>query len=128
MADQEPPDVTVFLRRMQSGDRAALDLLTDLVYPQLRRMAHAYFQSEKRERILQPTALVNEAYLRLVRHRDHNWRNRAHFFAAAAQPDAPHIDRTCPRPPGRKAERRASSAGRGARVGRGAFSRALNDR
>jgi RNA polymerase sigma-70 factor (ECF subfamily) len=85
MADPEPQDVTLFLRGMRSGDPASHHLLTDFVYPKLRRMAHAYFQNEKRERVLQPTALVNEAYLRLVGHQDHNWRNRAHFFGAASQ-------------------------------------------
>ena len=85
MADLSAQDVTAFLRRMQAGDRTALDGLTELVYPQLRRMAHAYFRSENRERVLQPTALVNEAYLRLIGHQDQNWQNRAHFFGAAAQ-------------------------------------------
>jgi len=78
-------DVTVLLRRMQSGDRAALDLLMDLIYPELRRIAEALFRNESRERILQPTALVNEACLRLLSHQQHEWRNRAHFFGAAAR-------------------------------------------
>lgn len=57
----------------------------DLIYPELRRIARTCFRGESRERVLQPTALVNEAYLRLVRHRDHHWRDRVHFFGAAAQ-------------------------------------------
>jgi RNA polymerase sigma-70 factor, ECF subfamily len=57
----------------------------NLIYPDLRRIARAHLRREPRERILQPTALVNEAYLRLVAHREHTWQNRAHFFGAAAQ-------------------------------------------
>jgi RNA polymerase sigma-70 factor, ECF subfamily len=78
-------DVTLLLRRIEAGDRAALDPLMELIYPELRRVAQSLFQNESRERILQPTALVNEAYLRLVAHQQHNWRNRAHFFGAAAR-------------------------------------------
>ncbi len=85
MPDSQPGNVTVLLRQMQSGDGVALDRLMELVYPDLRRIARAHFREERRERLLQPTALVNEAYLRLVAHREHNWRNRAHFFGAAAQ-------------------------------------------
>jgi RNA polymerase sigma-70 factor, ECF subfamily len=70
---------------MQSGDRAAINALMDLIYPELRRIARTYLRGDPRERILQPTALVNEVYLRLVGHREHNWRNRAHFFGAASQ-------------------------------------------
>ena len=85
MGEVRPGHVTVLLRRMQSGDRAAIDLLADLIYPDLRRIARACFRSETHERILQPTALVHEAWLRLVAHPEQTWRNRAHFFGAAAQ-------------------------------------------
>jgi RNA polymerase sigma factor (TIGR02999 family) len=84
MSEEQPGEVTLLLRRLQSGDRPALDRLMELIYPELRRIAHAYWRQEPRERVLQPTALVNEAYLRLVAQHEHNWRNRAHFFGAAA--------------------------------------------
>lgn len=78
-------DVTALLRRIEAGDRSAFDLLMDLIYPEMRRIARTLFRNESRERVLQPTALVNEAYLRLLAHHRHNWRNRAHFLGAAAR-------------------------------------------
>jgi RNA polymerase sigma factor (TIGR02999 family) len=57
----------------------------DRIYPELRRMARSRLRREKHEDVLQPTALVHEAYLRLIAQEQHNWRNRAHFFAAAAR-------------------------------------------
>ena len=85
MPDSQSGNVTVLLRQMQSGDSGALDDLMNLVYPELQRIARTHFRNERRERMLEPTALVNEAYLRLVAHREHNWRDQAHFFAAAAK-------------------------------------------
>jgi RNA polymerase sigma factor (TIGR02999 family) len=78
-------EITVLLRRAQSGDDATLEALLEFVYPELRALARACFRRERPDHVLQPTALVNEAYLRLVAHRHHDWRNRAHFFGAAAQ-------------------------------------------
>jgi RNA polymerase sigma factor (TIGR02999 family) len=78
-------EITVLLRRAQSGDGSTLKALLELVYPELRALARAYFRRERPDHVLQPTALVNEAYLRLVAHEHHDWRNRAHFFGAAAQ-------------------------------------------
>jgi len=77
-------DLTLLMRQIGSGDRAAMNRLMTLIYPELHRIASAYFRDDPGEGILQPTALVNEAYLRLVAHRNQNWENRSHFFGAAA--------------------------------------------
>ena len=78
-------DVTELLQGWSDGDQAALEKLMSLVYDELHRLAKRYMAQEERGHILQTTALVNEAYLRLVDSRQMNWRNRAHFFAVAAQ-------------------------------------------
>src|SRR5215469_5057910 len=67
------------------GNQAALDKLMPLVYDELRRIARSYMRRERSDNTLQPTALVNEAYLRLVDQRNVRWQNRAHFFAIAAK-------------------------------------------
>jgi RNA polymerase sigma factor (TIGR02999 family) len=77
-------EVTVLLKRLQSGERAAFDRLVELVYPELRKVAQKHFRREGSGHLLQPTALVNEAYLRLFRHERHQWQNRAHFFGAVS--------------------------------------------
>lgn len=84
---QEGPStqVTQLLSRWRVGDRAALDELMPLVYGELRRIAQRYLSQERPEHTLQSTALVNEAYLRLVGQDLPQWQNRAHFFAVAAQ-------------------------------------------
>ena len=79
------PDVTALLDNWSRGDRHALDRLLPLVYAELRRIAARQLRRERPEHTLQPTALVNEAYLRLVDQRRVDWRNRAHFFGVAAQ-------------------------------------------
>jgi RNA polymerase sigma-70 factor (ECF subfamily) len=56
----------------------------ELIYPELKKLARVQLRSERRGHVLQPTALVHEAYLRLVEHQHHNWESRAHFYAAAA--------------------------------------------
>jgi RNA polymerase sigma factor (TIGR02999 family) len=66
------------------GDRAALDRLMPLVYGELRRLAAGYLSRERRTHTLQPTALVHEAFLRLVDHRQIQWQSRAHFLALSA--------------------------------------------
>ena len=79
------PNVTVLLQAWSSGDREALDQLTAIVYDELRRLARHYMRGERSGHILQTTALVNEAYLRLVDLKRMSWQNRAHFFAVSAQ-------------------------------------------
>jgi hypothetical protein len=63
---ESPNEITHLLQRWQQGDRKALDQLMPIVYDELRRLAHHYLSGERKEHTLQPTALVNEAYLRLV--------------------------------------------------------------
>jgi RNA polymerase sigma factor (TIGR02999 family) len=78
-------DVTHLLLKWSEGDRGALDALVPLVYDELRRLAQLYLAREKSGHTLSSTALVHEAYLRLVRQEDVSWQNRAHFFAVAAR-------------------------------------------
>lgn len=78
-------EVTELLRQWRSGDKEALDRLTPLVYDELHRLAHQYISRERPGHTLQTTALVNEAYLRLVDQKDVDWESRAHFFAVSAQ-------------------------------------------
>ena len=77
--------VSGLLRAWSDGDRAALDRLTPIVYDELRRLASRYMRSERTGHSLQTTALVNEAYMRLVDYKNMQWQNRAHFFAVSAQ-------------------------------------------
>jgi len=77
--------VTQLLARAQAGDREATNELFPLVYDELRQLADRYLSAEARGQTLQPTALVHEAYLRLVGPADTGWENRAHFFGAAAR-------------------------------------------
>jgi RNA polymerase sigma factor (TIGR02999 family) len=78
-------DVTRLLRAWSSGDSQALDALTPLVYEELHRRAHWYMKRENPGHTLQTTALVNEAYLRMVDLQQVSWRDRAHFFALASR-------------------------------------------
>ena len=78
-------NVTQLLVSWGNGDRAALDALAPMVYDELRRLAQSYLRRERSDHTLQGTALVNEAYLRLVDQRNVQWQNRAHFFGVAAQ-------------------------------------------
>jgi RNA polymerase sigma factor (TIGR02999 family) len=82
---ERPNQVTELLIRWRGGDREALDALMPLVYKELRKVAHFYLQGERPEHTLQGTALVHEAYVRLVGQALPQWQNRAHFFAVAAQ-------------------------------------------
>jgi len=77
-------EVTQLLRAWSQGDNAALDELYQIVYGELRRLAHRYMSRENAGHTLQTTALVNEAYLRLADVKDMNWQDRAHFFAVSA--------------------------------------------
>jgi RNA polymerase sigma factor (TIGR02999 family) len=78
-------DVTQWLQAWSNGDQAALDKVVPLVYDQLHQLAHHYMSREAPGHLLQTTALVNEAYLRLVDASQVSWQNRAHFFAIAAR-------------------------------------------
>jgi RNA polymerase sigma factor (TIGR02999 family) len=80
-----PQSVTQLLVSWGGGDRSALDELMPVVYGELRRVAESYLRRERRDHTLQPTALVHEAYLRLVDQRSVDWQNRAQFFGLAAQ-------------------------------------------
>jgi len=79
-----PGDVTRLLREVGDGDDQAMVRLMPLVYEELRRLASNLLWSERADHTLQPTALVHEAYMRLVDERDRNWRSRQHFMALAA--------------------------------------------
>lgn len=88
--DNEAPqspcgEVSGLLRAWCDGDRAALDRLTPIVYGELRRLASRYMRGERPGHSLQTTALVNEAYMRLVDYKSMQWQNRAHFFAVSSQ-------------------------------------------
>jgi RNA polymerase sigma-70 factor (ECF subfamily) len=78
-------DVTSLLKRLAAGQDAAADKLWSMVYVELRRLAAAYLENERAGHTLEPTALVNEAYLRLCLSQGQQWRNRAEFFAVAAR-------------------------------------------
>jgi RNA polymerase sigma factor (TIGR02999 family) len=79
------PDISALLGDWSRGDRGALDHLLPLVYRELRRIAARQLRTERADHTLQPTALVHEAYMRLVDQRHVDWQNRAHFFGVAAQ-------------------------------------------
>jgi|SRR5215470_17734365 len=80
-----PPGVTELLRQWNRGDQTALDKLLPVVYDELRSLAAGYLRKERRDHTLQPTALVHEAYLRLVKPSHVTWQSRAHFFGIAAR-------------------------------------------
>jgi RNA polymerase sigma factor (TIGR02999 family) len=81
----EPKSITQLLIEWRDGDETALERLIPLVYEEMRRLARYYMRKERREHTLQTTALINEAYIRLVDHKGMRWQNRAHFYAVAAQ-------------------------------------------
>jgi RNA polymerase sigma factor (TIGR02999 family) len=80
-----PNEVTQLLVAWSNGDSAARDALMPLVHDELRRLAHRYMGRERPDHTLQTSALVNEAYLRLIDQREMRWQNRAQFFGIAAQ-------------------------------------------
>jgi len=80
-----PGDVSQLLRAWRNGDQGALEKLTPIVYAELHRLARRYMRGERAGHSLQTTALVNEAYMRLVDYKRMQWQNRAHFFAVSAQ-------------------------------------------
>src|SRR5258708_12123792 len=77
--------ISQLLRAWSDGDRSALERLTPIVYDELHRLARRYMKGERPGHSLQTTALVNEAYMRLVDYKRMQWQNRAHFFAVSAQ-------------------------------------------
>lgn len=85
MAAPQPGKVTQILQAAEAGDPQAAAELLPLVYDELRRLAHGYMARETPGQTLQPTALVHEAYVRLVGRDDISWESRGHFFAAAAR-------------------------------------------
>ena len=85
MINQSAQDITQLLLAWGSGDQKALDELMPLVYAELRKLAKNYMRGQRPGHTLQTTALVNEAYLRLIDSSRVNWQNRTHFFAISAQ-------------------------------------------
>ena len=84
MGSDTSGEITLLLQQMGDGDTEATEKLLRLVLPELRALARHYLRGERPGHTLQPTALVNEAYLRLVSDQARNWRNRAHFVAVTA--------------------------------------------
>src|SRR5678810_1264658 len=85
MVQSSPSALTELLGRWKAGDQAAFDSLAPLIYGELRRIAHRYLRYERPDHTLQSTALVHEAYIRLIKQGTHDFQNRAHFFAISAQ-------------------------------------------
>src|SRR5918999_3458460 len=85
MQHARPNQVTQLLIDWSRGNKAALDQLVPLVYSELRRLASGYLKSERSDHTLQPTALIHEAYLRLIDQNMPEWESRAHFFGVAAR-------------------------------------------
>ena len=83
--DNDPDHISQLLRAWSAGDKLALGELTPIVYAELRRLAHRYMRRERAGHSLQTTALVNEAYMRLVDYKRMQWQDRAHFFAVSSQ-------------------------------------------
>jgi len=84
MGPSPSQDVTELLLAWSQGDENAFQLLVPLIYDELHRLARRYMQKERPGHTLQTTALVNEAYMQLVKQRESNWQGRSHFFAASA--------------------------------------------
>jgi RNA polymerase sigma factor (TIGR02999 family) len=85
MQTPPPNEITQLLRRWSQGDTAALDRLMPIVLRELRKLAGGYLKGERPNHTLQPTALINEAYMRLVSQDFPEWQSRTHFFGVAAQ-------------------------------------------
>jgi len=85
MSESANQDITAILQDWSNGKREALDELLPLVYDELRRQAARYLRRERADHTLQTTALIHEAYLKLIDQKNVKWQNRAHFFAIAAQ-------------------------------------------
>ncbi len=85
MAEDNPKEVTELLQKWSGGDADALEELTPVIYAELHRIAKRYMNREREGHTLQTTALVNEAYMRLIDWKSAKWENRAHFFGVSAQ-------------------------------------------
>ncbi len=85
MGNPSTHEITQLLVAWNHGDQAALEVLSPLINQELRRLAKRYMAGERQGHVLQPTALVNEAWLRLIDWQNVEWQNRAHFFGLAAQ-------------------------------------------
>ena len=85
MPEHDSHELTEILRKWSDGDAAALEKLTPVVYAELHRIAKRYMGREREGHTLQTTALVNEAYVRLIDWKNAKWENRAHFFGVSAQ-------------------------------------------
>src|SRR5262247_1174690 len=85
MSRSLPPTITQLLMAWNQGDQDALEQLTPLVYRELHRLAHGYMAGERHGHVLQTTALVNEAFVRLIDWKHVEWQDRAHFFGVAAK-------------------------------------------
>ncbi|MBD0370223.1 MAG: sigma-70 family RNA polymerase sigma factor [Pyrinomonadaceae bacterium] len=85
MAEAGSKEITQLLLELSNGNRAAVDALLPLIYDELRSLAANYLRRERPDHTLQPTALVHEAYLRMIDQTRANWQNRAHFFGVSAQ-------------------------------------------
>jgi len=85
LASDSPNQVTQLLVDWKLGDHSALDRLMPMVYQELRKLAAAYLRKERVDHTLEPTALLHEAYIRMVDQRMPEWQNRAHFFGVAAR-------------------------------------------
>ena len=95
MGSREPSEITDLLHHLGEGDRSAVDRLFAAVYQELRNMAGRFFRKEAKGITLQPTALVHEAYLKLVDQSSVDWQGRTHFFAVAAQAMRRDTCRSC---------------------------------
>src|SRR5271163_4280491 len=113
----EGPDssITALLLELSECKREVESRLLPQVYSELRRLAARYMRQERGNHTLQPTALVHEAYVRLVQQPQVPWQSRADFFATASHLDAPHPRRPCPGEAGRQTRRNpaSSDSGRG---------------
>jgi len=85
MRTPPPNEITRLLLRWSRGDKSALDQLMPVVYDELYKLAHGYLRRERPDHTLQPTALINEAYLRLIKQDFPEWLSRRHFYGVAAQ-------------------------------------------
>lgn len=85
MQMQPPKDITHLLVAWSDGDESALEQLAPLIHAELHRLAHNYMRREQPGHLLQTSALINEAYIRLIDWKNVRWQNRAHFFGVAAQ-------------------------------------------